>query len=288
MRKMSYQQSVDVEISVVVCTFNRASYLWSCLESFERIESEVSWELVIINNNSTDNTQSIIDRFLTLTKLDCKSAIEPRKGLSAARNMGVSLARGKYIAFTDDDCYPEKNYIDAICSSLNTNSGIGFVGGRVLLFDPNDLPITIQTLNEKRYFSKNTFLQAGAIHGANFIFNKEALVKAQMFDTRLGAGTRFPCEDVDTLAEVLRLGWPGIYDPSIVIYHHHRRKSESEKIALQTNYDWGRGAYYAKRILKPGQSWLYLKTWVKKMRWQPFAVTRRELAAAILFWLNYS
>jgi GT2 family glycosyltransferase len=222
------------------------------------------------------------------SKLNVISEIEHQKGLSYARNKGASLTRGKYIAFTDDDCYPETDYIDAISQSIHGNPDVGFIGGKVLLFDQNDFPITIQTFNEMRRFPKDCFLEAGAIHGANFIFKREALMSAHMFDPRLGAGTQFPSEDVDALAEVLRLGWPGIYDPSIVVYHHHRRKSESDASALMINYDWGRGAYYAKRIFKPGQRWLYLKTWIKIVIRQPLAVTRRELIAAIHFWLKSS
>ena len=273
-----------VSVSVVICTRNRAQYLLECLQSFEKIHTEINWELILIDNGSSDNTQAVIGQFAATTSIALVVGQEPNKGLSYARNKGIELAQGEFIAFTDDDCYPETDYVDKLLFRLTSDPKLGFVGGRVLLFDPDDYPVTIQTHNEPMYINPGEFLFAGVIHGANFAFRKSALVQAKGFDVRLGAGTPFPSEDVDTMAELLRLGWKGEYDPAIVVYHRHRRRSQAEVDKLFVGYDWGRGAYFAKHILKPGYRLLFAKRWFNNIRWQPVRTSRREIQAALVFW----
>lgn len=274
----------NISVSVVICTRNRAQYLLECLQSFEKIHTDINWELVLIDNGSTDNTQTVISQFAANTSIALVMGQEPNKGLSYARNKGIELARGEFVAFTDDDCYPESDYVDKLLVRLRSDPKLGFVGGRVLLFDPDDYPVTIQTHNEPMYLNPGEFLFAGVIHGANFAFRKTALLQAKGFDVRLGAGTHFPSEDVDTMAELLRLGWRGEYDPAIVVYHHHRRRSQEEVDKLFVGYDWGRGAYFAKHILKPGHRLLFAKRWFNNIRWQPARTSRREIQAALVFW----
>lgn len=274
----------DISISVIVCTRNRAQWLRACLHSFEHINTGIAWELIVVDNGSSDQTQAVIHQCAAATSIELVCGYEPREGVSFARNKGIELARGPFIAFTDDDCYPRQDYIDSLFARLSGDSELGFVGGRVLLFDPEDYPVTIQTHNALVQLNPGEFLYAGFIHGANFAFRQSALVQARGFDVRLGTGTRFPSEDVDILAELLRLGWRGQYDPAIVVYHHHRRRSQAQIDHLVLGYDWGRGAYFAKHILRPVHRLLFLRQWARNIRWQPARTSRREIQAALVFW----
>ena len=134
----------------------------------------------------------MIQQRAAATSIELICGYEPREGVSFARNKGIELACGPFIAFTDDDCYPRQDYIDSLFARLSGNSELGFVGGRVLLFDPEDYPVTIQTHNALVQLNPGEFLSAGFIHGANFAFRQSALVQARGFDVRLGTGTRFP------------------------------------------------------------------------------------------------
>lgn len=274
----------DIHVSVMICTRNRADRLLECLKSFEKIVTSLRWELVVVDNSSVDHTRAVLEEFAVNTHLNVVIGEEQKKGSGNAKNKGIELSRGTFIAFTDDDCYPETDYIDAIYRLLCSDERLGFVGGRVLLFDPLDLPVTIQTYNERIYLNPGDFLHAGIIHGANFAFRRTALIQAGMFDGRFGAGTIFSCEDVDLMAELLRLGWKGQYDPSILVYHHHRRRTQAEVDTLFVGYDWGRGAYLAKHILKPGHRLLFAKRWFNNIRWQPARTSWRELQGALAFW----
>lgn len=272
------------KVSLVLCTKNRAEQLRACLMSINSIQSTYSWELIVVDNNSEDHTQQVIDAFKSTTQIPFQTTIETIRGSSAAKNTGCKLAKGEYIAFTDDDCYPQVDFVDSIVAVLDENQNLGFVGGKVLLFDPQDLPITIQTYNLKIEMQSSSYLAAGLIHGANFAFRRTTFMATGGFDERFGAGRKYPCEDVDIMAEVLRLGWQGVYDPRLVVFHHHKRKLQSDAEILTKKYDKGRGAYFAKRLLKPGTRKTYIIAWLKKIRWQPISTSIREISAALEFW----
>lgn len=272
------------QVSLVICTRNRAEQLKACLESVSKIQTSQTWELIIIDNNSDDNTPQVIADFKKHTSIPVKSGVEVLRGVGAARNAGWRLAIGEYISFTDDDCYPREDLIDSVVTILDENSNLGFTGGRVLLFDPTDLPITIQTHQSRIDIKPYSYLATGMIHGANFFFRRAALEESGGFDPLFGAGQKYPCEDVDAMAEVLRMGWQGAYDPRAVVFHHHGRKLSADAEKLSNGYDIGRGAYFAKRLLKPGARKQYLMVWLNRLARQPITVSMRELTAAIQFW----
>jgi hypothetical protein len=211
-----------------------------------------------------------------------KTVVEPTPGLSRARNKGWRAADGEFIAFTDDDCYPEENYLDAILACFKKDP-LGFIGGRILLYDQTDFPITIQELDRRVELRPGDFIPAGLIQGANFAFRRAALEKVNGFDDRMGPGTPFVCDDVEILARLVANGYVGTYDPSPVVYHHHRRKSAAEVASLAKSYDYGRGAYYAKCMLDPVMRKVYAKNWYRQIRNQSGLSTFRETVGAIRF-----
>lgn len=242
----------QLELSIVVSTRNRAGYLAQTLGFYERIATEAAWELIVVDNGSMDNTPEILHRFRAGTRISIRHFNEPHPGASRGRNLGWQFAEGKVIAFTDDDCYPSTDFVDALLANF-TLTTIGYLGGRILLFDPHDYPITIQPSESRLVFAPRTFISPGAIQGANMAVRKDVLMALGGFDELLGAGTCFPCEDLDLLTRASFAGFVGVYDPRPVILHHHRRQSREQVQALRRHYDRGVGAYYAKALLTPGQ-----------------------------------
>jgi GT2 family glycosyltransferase len=129
-----------------------------------------------------------------------------------------------------------------------------------------------------------SFIPAGMIQGANISFKRVALQSVNGFDDRFGAGTRFPCEDIDVCARASAAGWHGAYDPRPIIYHHHGRKTEAEATRLMKLYDHGRGAYYAKGLLNPAICFVTFKKWLLFIISQPYSRTAREVLAAMEYW----
>lgn len=283
----TYKEAVaPMTISLVVCTRNRAAWLPQTLEALSALRMDRPWELVFVNNGSTDDTGRILSGFAAPGHCSVTIVDEPVAGLGRARNAGWRAASGDILVFTDDDCYPDPEFLSAVESCFAGRERLGVVGGRVLLYDPSDAPMTIQTRADPVEITPRSFIPAGLIHGANFSFRRAALEAVGGFDERFGAGTKFPCEDVDVIARICAEGWEGRYDPAPVVYHHHRRKA-ADVPGLMRGYDLGRGAYYAKCILDPRLRYVYLKHWAYRLRRQSLRRSRRELSAAAQFlWQN--
>ena len=272
-------------ISVVVCTYNRANQLTNCLHSFSKIETNLPWELVIVDNNSSDNTAELITNYAQSATFSIKLVKEQRQGLGNARNCGVRHARFDIVALTDDDCYPASNYIDALHQSFLDNSkkyrNLGFLGGKVELFDSRDLPITIQTSRLFQVYSKNKVVKPGQIHGANFAFYKAVVEELGYFDPLFGSGAHFPCEDIDLMALCLAKGYVGIYDPNVVVQHDHGRRTQDELAKLEKSYDVGRGAFLYKHVvLGKGLRYQYFMYWLKESIKMKFKSIKNEYGAA--------
>jgi GT2 family glycosyltransferase len=251
-------------VSVVVCTRNRVQSFKRSFEALVCSTTAHPWELVIVDNGSTDGTDEYL-KSIRARKLNGPSVIttlEPKRGLAAARNRGWRTSTGRIVAFTDDDCYVSKDFVDAILAVFEENSEIGFLGGRILLYDSSDRRLAINDSDNRLYLKPYEFFPAGAVQGANMAFRRSVLERIGGFDERLGAGTPFPSEDTDALAAALWAGIPGVYDPRPLVYHHHQRKTELEATQLLRSYDAGRGAYYAKYIMKnKAARWKYIRAW---------------------------
>lgn len=274
---------MKIRISIIICSRNRGAQLKRSLEAIENQDFKDIWELIIIDNGSTDNTNFVIDEFVNTAKCLVKTTFEPKPGLSRARNRGLSLSRGEVVAFTDDDCYPEPDYLTAIDHCFRTHN-ISFCGGRILLFDPTDRRITIQELNKKKAINPHLYLPSGLIRGANMAFERNAILSAHGFDERLGAGTRFNSgEDTDLLRRLITNGCSGIYDPSIVVYHHHGRKTAEAEDNLLRGYWVGRGACMAKFCVNPKTRAVYLRQWYWGLRTMRLAQIIAELMAGVQF-----
>jgi hypothetical protein len=273
-----------MDVSLILCTKNRARQLADALPHYARLKASASWEAILVNNGSTDATAEVLASFAKSVPTEVVLLDETKVGVSAARNTGRKAARGNVIAFTDDDCYPAADYIDQIHRCF-AEADLGYLGGRVLLFDRKDLPITIQPLEHRVDIPPHSFIRMGLIHGANMAFRRDVLERVGDFDERMGPGSELHCgEDNDILTRASSLGYAGAYDPRPMLYHHHRRSTREEFDRLMARYDVGRGAYFAKALMDRRRRWVHLWPAVRKIggniRRREFSVMRREFQGA--------
>jgi glycosyltransferase involved in cell wall biosynthesis len=249
-------------VSVVVCTRDRCEKLRRCIGALLSIETDHAWELIVVHGSSDGTSEFLASLHQEHARPIIKILHREAPGLGGARNVGWRAASADIIAFTDDDCYVAPDYIDAIVSAFQ--SDVGFLGGRVDLYDPEDLPETITHHENYVGFEPYTSIEGGVILGANMIFRRTTLETIAGFDERFGAGTRLCAdEDTDALARALGAGFAGALDPNIIVYHHHGRKTIGDLRKLMHNYDYGRGAYYAKLILNKGTRGTYLHQYAR-------------------------
>ena len=251
----------SIRISVVICTRNRVDKLCRALEAVGGVTLSWTWELIVVDNASTDGTASFLKEFRPTNQIGFKVIHEEKPGLSNARNAGWRVARGEFVAFTDDDCYPARNWLQELCVCFD-EADIAFLGGRVLLHDSRDYPITIQELERRVEIAPRSFVEPGLIHGANLAFRRVVLEKIGGFDPLFGAGALLVSgEDCEALARASFSGYRGAYDPRPIVSHDHGRRTRSEVRGLYVGYDIGRGAYYAKGFLDARMRSAFLRAW---------------------------
>ena len=183
-----------IDFSVVVCTYNRSDYLVKVLNCLNTQTLEKSkYEVVVVNNNSTDNTEQVCDDFQKVnSNLNFIYTLEKSKGLSFARNTGIDLSKGSWTIFLDDDAEPVNDYLANISSFLDQFPKCIAAGGRIY---PN------YETNEPKWMSKFLLPLVSAIDlgdnikkfpankypiGANMIFKKEVFQEIGNFNTELG------------------------------------------------------------------------------------------------------
>jgi glucosyl-dolichyl phosphate glucuronosyltransferase len=181
-----------VEICVIICSFNRCNYLPKLLESLKtQTLSKERFEILIVDNNSTDHTRKVISTFQeSLPNL--KYIFEPRQGLSIARNRGMSETESPLVVYIDDDAYAEPEWLASFVESFGKDDRVVCVGGPVKLDWQGEKPDWVPKRYESLftavdYGSEERYLTAGNyLVGANMGFRKDWLTEQGGFPENLG------------------------------------------------------------------------------------------------------
>ena len=274
-----------MRVSLLIATRDRRASLERSLDAVERAERPWPLEVIVVDNGSRDGTGAFLDDYARGVPLALWSLSEPRPGKSHALNAGLTRVTGDVIAFIDDDDYVSPDSFVRVVEIFE-RSEVGYCGGRILLHDPTDLPITVRTATRTELVPPRSFITAGVIQGCNMALRREVLEAIGGFDPMLGPGTPFICEDLDLAARASAAGWAGGYFPELLVYHHHGRKTRIEEAALVRNYSLGRGAYFAKFILDRRTRLQYLKRCYWHWRSLPFRILRPEVGGAVRYVLT--
>lgn len=217
------------KISSIICTYNRQKYLYQVLESIKNQSlNPLLYEIVLVNNNSTDNTEQICHTYKKDNPgINFIYVTESEQGLSAARNRGIGEASGKYLTFIDDDAFPEKNFLKTIYDYLEQNPQVVAVGGKILLKYEQEKPKWLTPYlsslfgyfnpgNKTGEFSKNRYPR-----GSNMSFRKIIFDQAGLFDTKLGrkGSDMQGSEEKELFARIYKMNVTVHYLPSAIIYH---------------------------------------------------------------------
>jgi glycosyltransferase involved in cell wall biosynthesis len=237
------------------------------------LRSAKPWELVLVDNGSTDETPRILAEFANTAPFPVVLVHEPRARLTNARNAGVTAARSDLVVFTDDDCYPSPDFLDQ-WARVFEDPQIGFGGGRILLHDPEDYAISIRTAADPMPISPHGFIEPGDVQGANMAYRRHVLFELGGFDPALGPGSLFNFEDLDMFSRAAAAGYAGGYFPGPTVSHHHRRRTPRDVAALKRSYAQGRGAYFASVLLRLQAP--------RALAYHLYHTTRRKAAPQIL------
>jgi glycosyltransferase involved in cell wall biosynthesis len=269
------------DLSLLICTRNRAAQLAQTLKRVSAMQSRLKWELIVVDNGSTDRTSAVVAEYAAACDHPMQMIIEQGRGVSCAKNAGWRSTRSGIVVCIDDDCYPAEDYLDSIFECFSNDPKLGFVGGRILLHDPTDRRITIQESLEPLSLPPGSFIRPGCIQGANTAYRRAALTEVDGFDPWFGGGALYSAEEVELMARISAAGWYGAYDPRPVVYHHHGRKTANDEWRLRRWYDRGRGAYYAKCMLNRGMRNGYVRNWLFARQHQSWGATALEIVSGL-------
>ena len=266
-----------MRVTLLIATRDRRASLERCLEAAGQRARPGPLEVVVVDNGSRDGTGAFLAEYARRAPFQLVALSEPRPGKSRALNTGLARVTGDVIAFIDDDIYVTPDYFERL-TEIFEREDVGYCGGRILLHDPTDLPMTRAYHDDDPTHPRRArSSRRGRFRAATWRFGGTVLEAIGGFDPMLGPGTPFICEDVDLAARASVAGWVGGYFPELLVYHHHGRKTSAQEAALVRDYSWGRGAYFAKFIFDRRTRIQYLKRCYWHWRALPFRVLRQEV-----------
>jgi glycosyltransferase involved in cell wall biosynthesis len=214
--------------SIIICTFNREKYLPACLDHLKQQTADPdSYEIVIVNNNSTDSTKSICENFQKENPhIHCSYIEEERPGLSYARNSGVNAAKGEIVCFIDDDAFAHRDYVQNLSNCIDKLPELTAFGGKILPVFESEKPKwlsrwlmpLVSVLDKgdslKRFKGKEYPI------GANMGCKKLLIVELNYFNCDLGRkGTELLGGEEKDFFYKLKKKEPIFYLPDVVVDH---------------------------------------------------------------------
>jgi len=217
--------------TLALCTYNRSRLLAQALESLcacRRPRGE--WELLVIDNNSGDDTRAVAGSFAR--RLPLRYLFEPVQGLSAARNRALRECGGDVLLFTDDDVRFDADWLCTYEQAFADQPAAGWFGGRVRPLWPQGKPAWLHDENLALIAGLLVHYDLGAANrpysaqdpapfGASFALRRSAIAVAGEFRSDLGVrgGTPGRGEEVELLARLRQAGQQGFYVGASSAWH---------------------------------------------------------------------
>lgn len=272
-------------LSVVVCTYNREKYIGRCLEHLQRQGNKHAYEVIIIDNNSSDATAAICKSFIAKhSEKKFRYYVESNQGLSFARNRGIREAVGNLIAFIDDDAFVGNGYIANLIVYFSKHEHVMAIGGAIQPIYESKEPVWMskyllplvaaQDMGEKAIPFKGRKFPIGA----NMAFRKIVFEKYGMFNIHLGrkGSSLEGGEEKELFLRLKSNQHPVHYLPNVKVEHvipdSRTTSSYIKKQAI------GIGLSEKKRLTGSGSSELMLK----------IVDEATKIAGSVLLFLGYT
>ncbi len=239
-----------MRLSVVICTRNRADQLERALRSISQCvhPPQGDWELIVIDNGSSDHTSQVIDA--AISDLPAHCVVEPIPGLSHARNTAVDVAQGEWILWTDDDVTVDADWLTGYRDAIDRYPDAQVLGGPIRVVFDGDPPQWLQQgvgTVRSAYAGlepndvTTTFGCTGRVpYGANFAIRRSYL-REFGFDTSLGRHPAHPMrsgEETPVIRNALQRG-PGYWLDGAQVHHHIDGARQTKRYVRSYYYGYG-------------------------------------------------
>ena len=212
-------------VTIIICTRNRSNLLQKCLTSLvisSRQKKDV--EILIVDNCSTDDTRKVATAYINVNKC-AHYVLEDKLGLSYSRNQGLKKAKGKYVAYIDDDAIADPDWVSNIISFIKNNPKVKAFGGPYSYYTLNKpqawFPVEEFILSHGQKTKKLSTKKGEFLSGTNMIYSKSILKKMDGFNVNLGmSGKKVGYgEETELQKRINDSGTPIHYIPSIRVKH---------------------------------------------------------------------
>jgi len=266
-----------MKVSVVIPTYNGEKKIRETLEALSA-QDHSEYEIIVVNDGSTDQTEKIIKE-LQKEISQLRIVTQENQGPGRARNRGVEEAKGEIIAFTDDDCVPERKWLRKITEMFKEDKKIGIIGGTYL---PDQKENT--WIDRWQRSNTNIFMESGLGKKIHFFETNNMAIRKDIFKEvggfNLLFGGKEGSEDIDLNYKVLKKGYHLILSPEARLKHKHK---ENLKGLLKRAHIAGSGdAMFMlinpeKKTFRPYQSFITPILALRRTMEQRRGIKKREI-----------
>lgn len=214
-------------LTISIQTYNNAHTLAQTLESLRALRSVpgIEYEILVVDNNCTDDTPAVLDRYGEVLSPRLRHVLEPRQGLSHARNRALHEAKGGIVAFLDDDVIVDSGWLQAVVSAFEEHAA-DVVGGKSYLIYPGEKPAWLtaeyeELLSRVDYGDRVIVGIQKQLFGLNFSVRREKALAVGGFNSALGRVGRDlgSGEEKDLQDRIVQAGGVVVYEPQAIVGH---------------------------------------------------------------------
>ncbi|HEU4993242.1 MAG TPA: glycosyltransferase [Gemmatimonadaceae bacterium] len=251
------------DVSVIVSTRNRAHYLPEVLGTLAAQATSASFEVVVIDNGSSDGTPALLDEWCRKDPR-FRTACEPRAGLSRGKNAGIRLARGSLLLFTDDDVRVDRHWIDSYRRLFEQQSHALTIAGGPIVPMPHDLGAWPRWLDESalvdafmlNYVGERRLDRFEYVWGGNMAAPRTLFDRVGLWDETAGlqGEQRVTREDSDSFEDTamqdrVREAEGSVwFCPAAVVQHRVARHSVTPRRVTSNAFARGRNEFWQENL----------------------------------------
>ena len=236
-------------LSVLLCTRNRGDRIKKAIDSILENSYE-NFDIIIVDQSSDDKTKTVLEKYSDPRIRYIRSHTV---GLSRSRNIAISESLSEIVAFTDDDCIVDREWLASIMKEYESDSSIMGVYGRVLPYGKGEPWMVCHCIidsMERRTVDSPIIPYTVLGHGNNMSFKKDVFRKVGLYIESLGAGTWMRGgEDTDLIYRALKKRMRFVYSPEPLVYHDNWMSKE-KAAELELGYILSAAAVFNKFVLR--------------------------------------